>query len=114
MAEWSHFGVTLLPTSNGSDGENGHYDVHSGREDSRSAEPGKKRLLVLMLFLDLPESHSTSSKLCELDVTYVVHWKWPVHVCSHALSYRCKFMHVRVHTHTNILLYYILLCEIWL
>lgn len=72
MAEWRHFGVTLVPTNDGSVRESGSYHVRSGREDSRRADPGKKRLLVLMLFLDLPESHSTASKLCELDITYTM------------------------------------------
>ena len=65
MAEWRQFGVTLVPTSDSSDGEGGRYAVRSEREDSRSADHGKRRLLVLMLFLDLPENHSAMSKLCE-------------------------------------------------
>ena len=65
MAEWRQFGVTLVPASDSSDGKGGGYAVHSEREDSRSADHGKRRLLVLMLFLDLPENHGAVSKLCE-------------------------------------------------
>ena len=65
VAEWRHFGVTLVPVSDGSVRENGIYHVRSDREDSGRTGPGKKRLLVLMLFLDLPESHSAASNLCE-------------------------------------------------
>lgn len=65
VAEWRQFGVSLVLTNNDPDGDGGWYDVHSEREDSRIAVPGRRRLLVLMLFLDLPENHSAISKLCE-------------------------------------------------
>lgn len=65
VVEWRQFGVSLVPATNGPDEAGGWYDVHSEREDSRIAAPGRRRLLVLMLFLDLPENHSAISKLCE-------------------------------------------------
>ena len=65
VAEWRQFGVSLVPATNGPDEVGGWYNVHSEREDSRIAAPGRRRLLVLMLFLDLPENHSAISKLCE-------------------------------------------------